>query len=165
MKIATLATALLALAPANEIPADADLPWQFNHSTDVAQVRVLGTHSLRVAGRTCGMIVWEVSAIQTFKGDLRSGQHIHVWGPNDPSYWQIGGERLMFLRHYDDEGYNACSSHLFAGYKQVHWGCCEIRGSGPDATVLFGTMINSEQAGPDIPVQASQVYAKLRSLQ
>ena len=68
----------------------------------------------------------------------------------------------MFLRMYDGEPQNACSKHLFSHFKQVHWGCCEITGAGEDAQVLFGTILNSEEAGPNIAVDADVVFKQLR---
>ena len=147
----------------NDIPEDSQLAWQYDHSTDVAQFQLLGTAPVELEGQKCNAIVWEVEAIQAFKGNLKRGEIIQVWGPNTPDYWNIGGERLMFLRMYEGEAYDSCSTRLFKDFKQVHWSCCEITGIGEDAKVLFQTMSTSEHRGPDIPVDANKVFGVLRS--
>ena len=159
--LAALAFSLTATA-ANPIPADANLSWQFTHSTDVAQVEVVRAATEKARG--CEMVVWDVKPLRIFKGTLRAGEITRVWGPDDPSEWPAGSERLMFLRHFEGKAYDTCSARVFARYRQVHWGCCDIRGAGDDAQVLFGTLIDSEQEGPAIPVQAGTVYAALQAL-
>jgi hypothetical protein len=145
------------------IPADADLRWQYDHSTDVGRFLVVNVTPLGLPNQTCELIVWDLNTLESFKGPLTGGQMVQVWGPSDPKQWRIGEERLMFLRQYDGNSYDDCSKRLFEGYKQVHWSCCEIKGSGGDATVLFESMLNSEARGPDIPVDAAVVFAELRS--
>lgn len=164
MSPALLAIAILAAAVSSEIPEEQNLGWQVNHSTDVAEVKIVGHRSLNLSGLSCGMTVWMVEIGQSFKGAFLPGQQVEVWGPDATDTWPLGSTQLMFMRWYDGESYNECSSHLFSNYRQVHWSCCEIQGIGPDAVVLFETMINSEEAGPDIPVLASKVYEALRGL-
>lgn len=149
-------------ACAEKIPADVDLKWQYNHSTDVGRFKIVRTLPMPIEKGECGFILWELETKEKFKGALRVGDLIQVWGPNDSSYWEHG-ERLMFIREYEDNGYNDCSAYLFANYKQVHWSCCEITGLNDSSEVQFETMINSEERGPDIPVAASTVYKHLRS--
>ena len=158
-----LATTILTAVVSSEVPEDQHLGWQVNHSTDVAQVKVVGHRSLNHAGRSCGMTVWTVEVGQSFKGAFLPGQKVEVWGPEATGTWPVGSTRLMFMRWYDGESYNECSSQLFSSYRQVHWSCCEIRGVGADATVLFESMINSEGRGPDTPVLASKVFEVLRA--
>ncbi|WP_105198916.1 hypothetical protein [Pseudoalteromonas sp. T1lg10] len=162
-RVFSISIIFLLIGCASGIPKDTNLEWQYNHSTDVAHFNVLRTLPMEIEAEKCNFIVWELEAIQTFKGNLLPGDKIQVWGPNDPEYWQVGGERLMFLRMYEGNGYNSCSTHLFRSYKQVHWSCCEITEKDGAAEVQFETMLNSEQRGPDIPVDANKVFEALRS--
>lgn len=101
-------------------------------------------------------------AIQLFKGNMQPKEVIQIWGPNQPDYWQVGSEHLMFVGQYSGESYDACSKHMFTTYKAAD-SCCEITGSDNNQEVHFITMANSEERGPDITVNASTVYKELRS--
>jgi hypothetical protein len=164
MKCVIFVLILFALSGCNtNIPEDVNLEWQYEHSTDVAHFKVINFVPIQLENQVCDSIVWELEASQVFKGSMNKGDVIQVWGPNDPNYWKVGSDRLMFLRMYDGEPYSVCSKHLFSNFKQVHWGCCEITGAGDDAQVQFGTMLNSEESGPNIPVDADIVFSRLRS--
>ncbi|WP_158769985.1 hypothetical protein [Paraglaciecola sp. L1A13] len=164
MKQAFLSIFILLLAACgSEIPEHIDLKWHYENSIDVARFKVVQTIPVVLGGSQCDAIVWELESVETFKGKLKQGDKIRVWGPNDPTYWALGKDRIMFLDYYQGQGYDSCSSHLFSNFKQVTWGGCEISTKDKTENVLFHTMINSEQRGDDIPVASETVFNILRS--
>ena len=165
MNLALIAAAVLSsgVVVVNEIPDQKNLEWQVRHSSNVIRVQILRTVPIELHGQDCG-IVWEVKTIQSFKGRAEPGKVMRVWGPNDVNYWQVGSDRLMFLRKYDGERHSACTRHIFSKFLQVHWSCCGIDGDGDNAQVMFETLLSSESRGPDIPVPATTVFQFLRQV-
>jgi len=150
------------IACSTNIPSSARLNWQYNHSTDVAHFKVNRSIPHKVKGKTCG-IVWELETVEVFKGSLKPGDYIQVWGPSDPQTWSGESEELMFLRKYDGQGTSECSKHLFKNYKMIHWGCCRITQKNGQQEVIFFRLKNSNEVGEYIPVDSSKVFDKLRS--
>ena len=144
------------------IPDEEDIKARYNYSSDVGHFKILHTLPMELKGHQCHFILWELEAIQLFKGSMKPKEIIRIWGPNQADYWQAGSERIMFIGHYKGESYDACSEHMFTTYK-VADSCCEITGSGKNQEVHFITMVNSEERGPDISVNSQAVFQKLRS--
>lgn len=148
------------------IPESAHLSWQLDHSSHVVRARLVDSEPVVFDGARCGLF-WKFEVLDPFKGELAPGSIVEVWGPDEPGYWRKGGERLLFLRQYDEyasSDYDACNRHVFTTYLQVHWSCCEVRGSGEGAEILFESMIDAEVRGADVPVPASVVYRALREV-